>query len=63
MNNHDNINFSVSMNHHTISKQGSLKYLAVILDDKLNWKPQEMENNAKRQFGQPNVAKEKLIAI
>ena len=51
------------MNHHTISKQGSLKYLAVILDDKLNWKPQEMENNAKRQFGQPNVAKEKLIAI
>jgi len=27
-------------NHHPISKQSSLKYLGVILDDKLNWKPQ-----------------------
>ena len=26
-------------NHHPISKQSSLKYLGVILDDKLNWKP------------------------
>jgi len=40
MNNHKNINFSVSINHHQISKQSSLKYLGVILDDKLNWKPQ-----------------------
>ena len=40
MNNHKNINFSVSINHHPISKQSSLKYLGVILDDKLNWKPQ-----------------------
>ena len=32
--------FSVSINHHPISKQSSLKYLGVILDDKLNWKPQ-----------------------
>jgi len=30
----------VSINHHPISKQSSLKYLGVILDDKLNWKPQ-----------------------
>jgi len=40
MNNHKNINFSVSINHHPISKQSSLKYLGVIRDDKLNWKPQ-----------------------
>jgi len=30
----------VSINHHPISKQSSLKYLGVILDDKLNWKLQ-----------------------
>jgi len=40
MNIHKNINFSVSINHHPISKQSSLKYLGVILHDKLNWKPQ-----------------------
>ena len=40
MNNHKNINFSVSINHHPISKQSSLKYLGVILDDKLNCKLQ-----------------------
>jgi len=40
MNNHKNIYFSVLINHHQISKQISLKYLGVILDDKLNWKPQ-----------------------
>jgi len=40
MNNHKNINFSVSINHHPISKQSSLKYLGVKLDDKFNWKPQ-----------------------
>jgi len=40
MNNHKNINFLVSINHHPISEQSSLKYLSVILDDKLNWKPQ-----------------------
>ena len=40
MNNHKNINFSVSINHHPISRQSSLKYLDVILDDELNWKPQ-----------------------
>jgi len=40
INNHKNINFSVSINHHPISKQSSLKYFGVILDDKLNWKPQ-----------------------
>jgi len=31
---------SVSINHHPIWKQSSLKYVGVILDDKLNWKPQ-----------------------
>ena len=40
MNNRKNIDFSVSINHHLISKHISLKYLGVILDDKLNWKPQ-----------------------
>ena len=40
MNNHKNINFSVSINNHPISNQNSLKYLGVIFDDKLNWKPQ-----------------------
>ena len=40
MNNHKIINFSVLINHHPISKQSRLKYLVVILDDKLNWKPQ-----------------------
>jgi len=40
MNSQKNIIFSVSINHHPISKQCSLKYLGVILDDKLNWKPQ-----------------------
>ena len=40
MNNHTNINFSVSINHHSIPKQSSIKYFRVILDDKLNWKPQ-----------------------
>ena len=39
MNNRKNINFSVSINHHPISKPSNLKYLGVILDDKLNWKP------------------------
>jgi len=40
MNNRKNVIFSVSINHHPISKQSSLKYLGIILDDKLNWKPQ-----------------------
>jgi len=40
MNNRKTINFSISINHHPISKQSSLTYLGVILDDKLNWKPQ-----------------------
>jgi len=40
MNNHRNIKFSVSINHHPISKYCSLIYLGIILDDKLNWKPQ-----------------------
>ena len=40
MNNHKKINLSVSVNHHPISKQSRLKYLGVILDDKLYWKPQ-----------------------
>jgi len=40
MNNRNNIDFSVSISHHPISKQSSLKYLGVKLDDKLNWKPQ-----------------------
>jgi len=40
MNNHNNINFSVSSNHHPISKQSSLKYFGLILDNKLNWKSQ-----------------------
>ena len=40
MNNRKNVNFAVSINHHPILKQSSLKYLGVILDDKLNWKPQ-----------------------
>ena len=40
MKNHKNINFSMSINHHPISKQSSLKYLGVMLDDKLNCKPQ-----------------------
>jgi len=38
--NQTNINFSVYINHHPISKQSSLKYLWVILDDKFNRKPQ-----------------------
>jgi len=40
MNNHNNINFSVSIYYHPISNESSLKYLGVILDDKLNWMPQ-----------------------
>jgi len=40
MNNHNNINFSVSIDHHPTSKQSSLKYLGVIPDDKLDWEPQ-----------------------
>jgi len=40
MNNHKSINFSALINHHPISKQISLKYLGVIVDDKHNWKPQ-----------------------
>jgi len=40
MNNCENINFSVSIHHLPISKQSSLKYLGVILDDELHWKPQ-----------------------
>jgi len=40
MNSHNNINFSVSINYHPVTKQNSLKYLGVILDDKLNWRPQ-----------------------
>ena len=40
MNNRNNINFSVSSNHHPISKQSSLKYFGLILDNKLNWKSQ-----------------------
>jgi len=40
MNSRNNINFSVAINHHPISKQSGLKCLSVILDDKRNWKPQ-----------------------
>jgi len=40
MNNQINVNFLVSVNHHSKSKQSSLKYLGIILDDKLNRKPQ-----------------------
>jgi len=40
INNHNNSNFSVSINHHPISKRSSLKYLGDTLVDKLNWKPQ-----------------------
>jgi len=40
MNKHNNINFSVSINHHPISKQSSLKYLGVIFYDIFDWKPQ-----------------------
>jgi len=40
MNNHNNANFSVSINHQQISKQSSLKYLDIILNNKLSWKPQ-----------------------
>jgi len=36
----NNISCSVSVNHHPIPKQSSLKYHGVILDGKLNWKPQ-----------------------
>jgi len=36
----NNIGCSDSANHHPIPKQSSLKYHGVILDDKLNWKPQ-----------------------
>jgi len=39
MKNHNNINFSVSINHHQY-QNSSLKYLWAILDDKLKWKPQ-----------------------
>jgi len=40
MTNHNNVNFSVSINHHPISKHSSLEYLGVIFDDKHIWKPQ-----------------------
>jgi len=40
MNNYNTINFSVSIYHHPISTQNSLKYLGVILGDKLCRKPQ-----------------------
>ena len=41
INNHNNINLSVSINHNpiVIPKQSILKYLGVILDDERNWKP------------------------
>jgi len=40
MNNHNNINFSMPIDHYPISTHSSLKYLGVIVDDQLKWKPQ-----------------------
>jgi len=37
---HNNTIFSISFNHQPISKQSSLKYLGIALDDKLSWKLQ-----------------------
>jgi len=39
MKNKNNIKNFVAINHQPISKQSSLKYLGIVLDDKLNWKP------------------------
>jgi len=40
VNSHSNTNFSVYVSHQPISKRSSLKYLGIIHDDKLIWKPQ-----------------------
>jgi len=40
MNNHNIANVSVFINQQLISKQNSLKYFDIILDDRLSWKPQ-----------------------
>jgi len=32
-------NFSVQINHHLLSRTECVRYLGVIIDDKLNWKP------------------------
>jgi len=40
MNNYDNTNVSIAVNHQPTSQQSSLEYLSITLDDKLSWKPQ-----------------------
>ena len=36
---HNPVSFKVTINNHTISPKDILKYLGVLLDNKLNWKP------------------------
>jgi len=36
---HNSASFKITINSHTISSEDNLKYLGVLLDNKLSWKP------------------------
>ena len=52
---HNPDSFIVTINNHTISPEDNLKYLGVLLDNKLSWKPhvQKVKTQLSRAFGIP----------
>jgi len=56
---HDLTSFKVMINNHSISPKDNLKYLSVLLDNKLSWKPhvQKVKTQLSRTCG--NLSKVK----
>ena len=50
---HNPISFKVIINNYSISPEDNLKYLGVLLDNKLSWKPhvQKVKTQLSRAFG------------
>jgi len=50
---HNPASFNVTINNHTISPEDNLKYVGVLLDNKLSWKPhvQKVKTQLSRACG------------